>query len=212
MMTIERDHQPAAAERWRLPADRVLILAIVAVAFVLRVALVVATIHRYAPAGDAADFSRIATSISQGHGFGKTVLPDISGPSAFRTPLWPSILAATYWVFGVSWTAGRLVLAIFSTVFVVLIGAFCWTLLGRKIGLLAMAIAAIYPPLLLAGYGLNYEVLMGTMVFGALLCTLLWRRQPDSWWLLILSGVLSGLAVLCRENAGLVLVPICLLV
>jgi 4-amino-4-deoxy-L-arabinose transferase-like glycosyltransferase len=196
----------------RLPSDTVLIAAILAVALVVRVALILATTHRYVPNTDAADFSRIAIAISQHHSFGSTVIPHIKGPGAFRTPLWPAVLGATYAVLGVHWTAGRLVLALISTVLVALIGAFCWTLLGRAVGLVSMAAAAVYPPLLLAGYGLNYEVLMGTMVFGALLCTLQWRRRPDSWWLLVAAGILSGLAVLCRENAGLVLVPICVIV
>jgi 4-amino-4-deoxy-L-arabinose transferase-like glycosyltransferase len=196
----------------RLPSDKTLIAAILAVALVVRVVLVLATAHRYVPNTDAADFSRIATDISKHFSFGGSVVPHIHGPGAFRTPLWPALLGATYAVLGVHWTAGRLVLAIVSTVLVALIGAFCWLILGRRVGLVSMAVAAVYPPLLLAGYGLNYEVLMGTMVFGALVCTLVWRRRPEQWWLLVVAGILSGLAVLCRENAGLVLVPICIMV
>ncbi len=196
----------------RSSRDRTLVLAILAVALVIRVALVIATRHTYEPVNDAADFSLIATSIAHGHGFGATRVPGLHGPSAFRTPLWPALLGAVYWVVGVKMTIARIVLAVLGTLLVGLIGACTWILLGRRTGLVTMALAAVYPPLIMGGYGLNYEVLMGVMVFGALLCVLLWRSRTSSWGLLVAAGILSGLAVLCRENAGLVLIPICIFV
>jgi hypothetical protein len=186
--------------------------AIVALAFVIRVGLVVATRHHYAPVYDAADFNRIAISLSSGHGFGPTQIKGLSGPSAFRTPLWPGLLAAIYWVVGAKLTAGRLVVAVLSTVLVALIGAVTSLLLNQRAGLLTMGIAAIYPPLIMAGYGLNYEEMMGVLVVGAFLCALLWRRRPHAWWLLAISGVLCGLAILCRENTGLILLPIAIVI
>jgi 4-amino-4-deoxy-L-arabinose transferase-like glycosyltransferase len=186
--------------------------AIVASALVIRVGLVVATRHTYAPAYDAAEFNQIAISLSHGHGFGPTLIKGLSGPSAFRTPLWPGLLAGVYWIVGVKMTVARLVVALLSTVVVALIGAVTSLLLGQRAGLLTLGLAAIYPPLIMAGYGLNYEELMGVMVFGSLLCVLLWRRRPASWWLLVVSGLLSGGAILCRENAGLVLVPIAIII
>jgi 4-amino-4-deoxy-L-arabinose transferase-like glycosyltransferase len=196
----------------RARGDRRLIVALLGLALLIRVIVVLATRHRYLPVLDAADFSRIATSIAHGHGFGPSIVPHVHGPSAFRTPLWPALLGAVYWVVGVKLTVARLVVAALSTVVVALVGAVAWTLAGRRVGLTALALAAVYPPLILAGYGLNYETLMGVMVLGALFCALRWRRHPNSWGLLITSGLLAGLAVLCRENAGLILVPICILV
>jgi 4-amino-4-deoxy-L-arabinose transferase-like glycosyltransferase len=193
-------------------SDRWMIVGIVGGALVIRVVIVLATRHRYVPTLDAADFSRLAASISHGHGFGSTQIPGLSGATAFRTPAWPALLGAVYWVTGVSASGGRLVIAILSTGLTGLIGAVAWSLVGRRVALVAMAIAAVYPPLLLAGYGLNYEVLMGVAVFGALLCALRWRISPERWWLLAASGLLSGAAILCRENAGFVLVPIIILV
>jgi 4-amino-4-deoxy-L-arabinose transferase-like glycosyltransferase len=212
MTTATVQEDPTAQGTGQIPNDRRVITAILGLALILRVGIVVATHHRYVPVADAADFSRIATSISRGHGFGSTMIRGISGPSAFRTPAWPALLGAVYWVTGVSTLAGRLVLAVLSTVLVGIIGAVTCSVAGRRVALVAMVIAAIYPPLLLAGYGLNYEVLMGVMVFGAILCVLRWRETPHRWGLLIGSGVLSGAAILCRENAGLVLVPIVILI
>jgi 4-amino-4-deoxy-L-arabinose transferase-like glycosyltransferase len=185
---------------------------ILAVAFIIRVGLIVATRHSYRPVYDAAEFNQIAISLSHGRGFGPTLIRGLSGPSAFRTPLWPGLLAAVYWIVGAKLTVGRLVVALLSTVLVALIGTVFSLLLGRRVGVLTMGIAALYPPLIMAGYGLNYEELMGVMVFGALTCALLWRRRPGSWWLLVASGLLSGLGILCRENAGLVLVPVAIII
>jgi 4-amino-4-deoxy-L-arabinose transferase-like glycosyltransferase len=196
----------------RLPSDRWLITAILLVALAIRVSIVAATSHRYVPVLDAADFSRIATSISQGHGFGPTQIPGLSGPSAFRTPAWPALLGAVYWLVGVHVSAGRLLLAVLSTVFVALIGGVAWSLIGRRVALVSMTIAMVYPPLLLAGYGLNYEILLGVFVFGSLLYILEWRKNPARWGLLIGAGLLTGAAILCRENAGLVIVPIAILI
>lgn len=141
----------------RASSEKTWVALILVVALIIRVAIVIATKNRYVPVQDAADFSRIATSISRGHGFGSTIVPTLKGPSAFRTPLWPGLLGAVYWVTGVSWTAGRLVLAILSTGLVGLIGIVGWKLVGRRVGLLTMVIAAVYPPLLLGGYGLEYR-------------------------------------------------------
>jgi 4-amino-4-deoxy-L-arabinose transferase-like glycosyltransferase len=187
--------------------DRQYIAGALGLAFVVRVILVVLTRHTYVPVSDAADFSRIATSIAHGHGFGSDTIAT-HGPSAFRTPLWPALLGGVYAVTGTSWTAGRLVLAVISTGFVGMVGAFAWKVAGRKVGLVCLFAAAVYPPFLLASYGLNYEVLMGLLVFSALYFGLRWRDHRTSWSYLVLAGVCSGLAVLCRENAAFVLVPL----
>jgi 4-amino-4-deoxy-L-arabinose transferase-like glycosyltransferase len=188
--------------------DRRLIAGALALALVLRVVLVAATRSRYAPVLDAFNFNIIATSISRGHGFGPTLVPGLHGPSAFRTPLWPGVLGGLYYVTGVSWTAGRLVMAVIGTGLVGAIGAVAWKVAGRKVGLVCLFLAAVYPPLLMAGYGLNYEALMALLVFGALLCGLQWRDHPERWVWLALAGILTGAAILCRENTAFVLVPL----
>jgi 4-amino-4-deoxy-L-arabinose transferase-like glycosyltransferase len=187
--------------------DRQLIAAALALALVVRVVIVVLTRHTYHPVADAADFSRIATSIAHGHGFGSDTIAT-HGPSAFRTPLWPAVLGAVYAVVGTKITAGRLVLAVISTGFIGMVGAVAWKVVGRTVGLICLFAGAVYPPFLLASYGLNYEVLMGVLVFSALYFGLRWRDHPGSWSYLVLAGVCSGLAVLCRENAAFVLVPL----
>ena len=200
--------------RSRIPTNRDfwLCASALSVALLIRVA-VVATSHRsYVPVLDSADFNRIAASIASGHGFGQTVVPGGHGPSAFRTPLYPAILGLVYAVFGTHLLAARLVTAFISTVAVASIGALAWRLAGRRVGFVALCVAAIYPPLILAGYGLNYEVLYIALECLALLAFVEWRRQPQRLRFLVAGGLLTGLTVLCRETGVLLLVPAWLLI
>lgn len=186
--------------------------AVVAAGLLLRITLVMATRHSYHPVNDPADFYRIARSIGAGHGFGPTVVPGASGPSAFRTPLYPAFLAAVFSVFGTGITVGRLATAVVSALVVPAVGALGWQLGGRRVGLTTLTLAAFYPPFLVAGYGLMYEPLFLLLTTCALILMLRWHSGDDRTGLLIGSGILSGLAVLCRETAGLVLVTGLLLV
>lgn len=177
------------------------------VALSIRVAVVVASRRSYVPVYDSADFNRIAASIATGHGFGPTAVPGGHGPSAFRTPLYPALLGLVYAIFGTHLLAARLFTAFISTLAVASIGALAWRLAGRRVGFIALSLAAIYPPLILAGYGLNYEVLFVALECLALLAFVEWRRHPERMWLLVAGGLLTGLTVLCRETAVLLLVP-----
>ncbi|MGI8751484.1 MAG: ArnT family glycosyltransferase [Acidimicrobiales bacterium] len=192
--------------------DRTLVGCGLALALLVRVAIVVKTHGSYAPIDDAADFSRIAVSIAHGHGFGRSSVQGAIGPSAFRAPLWPGLLGAVYAVTGVSWTAGRLLLAVVGTGVVGAIGALGRHIAGRKVGLVALYVAAVYPPLVLGGYQLNYEPVMALFILSAMLCGLRWRDRPGQMRWLVLAGILSGLAVLCRENGALVLVALWIMI
>ncbi len=178
------------------------------VALTLRVGIIIATRHGYVPVADSLDYNRIARSISSGHGFGNTVLAPARGPSAFRPPLYPALLAAVYFVVGYHIVAARLFTAMVSTAFVPVLGALGWQLGGRRVGLVTVYLVAIYPPFIMAGYGLQYEVLYLTLVTLALLAALKWRDHPQRSWLLAAAGVCTGLTVLCRETGVLALLPI----
>jgi hypothetical protein len=213
---LERDYDVTAVKTTsmkaptrllRLPADRWLVAGSLGLALALRVAIVVATRGHYVPINDSFDFMRIATSIKSGHGFGSTVVPGAHGPSAFRTPLYPALLALVFSVTGVSVTAARLFTVVVSTAFVASLGALGWRLGGRRVGLVCLFGSALYPPFLLASYGLQYEVVFLLLTCLALLAALQWRQEPDRIWLLAAAGLLTGLAILCRETAALVLVP-----
>ena len=182
-----------------------LVFAVLGVALVLRVAVVLATRH-YAPLTDAGDFDRIASSLASGHGYGNAVVPPAHGPSAFRAPGYSFVLAFVYLVFGGhSWTAGRIENVFIGTVLVALIGVIAAQLWSRRIAIVAMGLAAVYPVFLVIGSGLELEPLLVSLMLGALAAGLQARRQPALRRWPILAGVLTGLAILTRETGFLVL-------
>jgi 4-amino-4-deoxy-L-arabinose transferase-like glycosyltransferase len=182
------------------------------VAMAVRIAIVVATRHSYVPINDSADFSRIARSIASGHGFGNAAVPPAQGPSAYRSPLFPAVLAVVYRVVGVSWTAGRLANAVIGTAGVAAIGLLANELWGRRVGLIVLGAAALYPPLWLASYGLQYEALLVLLICSSLAAGVHWLHHTGQTRWLVLSGLLAGLAGLCRETAGVLVIGLWLLI
>jgi 4-amino-4-deoxy-L-arabinose transferase-like glycosyltransferase len=187
-----------------------LVATILGVALVARVALVLAT-RDLRLVDDPADYHRLALNVARGHGFGDTVLSAGGGATAFRAPLYPFLLGAFYDVFGVSVTAARLVQAVIGTGTVALIGLLAFRLFGQRIGIIAAAMAAVYPPLILSGGSLLTESIATPLMLGAILLALEHRRRGGLRWA-VASGVATGLAVLTRENSFLLLVPLALLV
>jgi hypothetical protein len=116
-----------------------------------------------------------------------------------------------YDVVGVSVTAARLVQAVLGVVTVALIGLLAGRLFGRRAGFAAAAIAAVYPPLVLAGGSLLTESLSLPLVVGGLLLALEHRRRGGLRWA-VLAGLVTGVAVLTRENSVVLLAPLALLV
>lgn len=160
---------------------------------------------------DPADYHRLATSVAAGDGFGATQLAAGGGPTAFRSPLYPFVLGLVYDVFGVSVTAARLVQAATGTLTVALIGLLALRLFGRRVGVMALAVAAVYPPLVLAGSSLITESFALPLLLGAVLLALEHRRRGGIGWA-VAAGVVVGLAALTRENYLVLLLPLALLV
>lgn len=185
------------------------VAAILAVALAVRVVVVLAT-RDLRLVDDPADYQRLALSVAHGHGFGDTVLAAGGGPTAFRAPLYPFLLGVFYNLFGVSVTAARLVQAVLGTATVALIGLLAYRMFGRRAGLIAAAVAAVYPPLIVSGASLLTESIAIPLLVGAILLALEFRRRDDVRWA-IAAGVVTGLAVLTRENSFLLLVPLVLL-
>jgi hypothetical protein len=188
-----------------------LVAAILGVAFVARVAVVFLTRHSYHPLNDAASFDIIANSIAHGHGYGKTLVVPAAGPSSYRDPMYPAVLAVAYAIFGHSWSVGRVEQAVIGTMFVALVGVVAAQLWSRREGAVAMAIAAVYPTVMLFGYGLQLEPLLITLDMGALAAALEHRRNPRGprglLWPIV-SGLLLGFALLTREYAAAIAVPV----
>jgi 4-amino-4-deoxy-L-arabinose transferase-like glycosyltransferase len=186
-----------------LPATRngrIFVAVVLFFALTVRFGAVIATRHGYAPQTDAKHFDFIASQLIHGHGFGHAVLPPATGPTAQRSPLYPISLAGVYAVFGDhSWTAGRLVNQLFGVGIVALIGLIGAQLFGRRIGAIALVLAAINPTLILIASGLQLEPLLVLLALSVLAVALHYRERPEGLRWPIAMGILLGLTLLARE-------------
>jgi 4-amino-4-deoxy-L-arabinose transferase-like glycosyltransferase len=200
----------------------------VALALVLRVGAVVAT-PDYRPVHDDRDYDRYACWVSR-HGMLPAVSPPFPSrrdcapapgqraghPTAYRPPLWPLTLGAAYAAAEPlpvgRWTAGRLLQAALGTVVVALTGALAAALCGSGAGLAALALAAVFLPLVLDGATLISEPLFVALELGAVLASLRQRGAPGRLRWAVAAGVLVGLAGLTRANGLVLALPLLALV
>ena len=186
---------------------------LLALALVLRLGYVAAT-PDYRVVHDAHDYDLHARSIASGHGFAR-IGPGPARMTAFRPPGYPVFLAGVYALGGRRWTetpagvvAGRVANALVGTVIVALIGLLSLRVFDRRIALAAMAVAAVYVPLILIGGALMSEPLFAALLLGALTAALHHRGSAHRCRWAVLSGVLAGLAILTRANAAILLLPL----
>lgn len=140
-----------------------------------------------------------AMGISQGDFWGKGVF--------FRAPLYPYFLALIFRLFGPDFLAVRLIQACLGSVTAMLIYGLGSRLGGRRVGLVAGVIAAIYGPLIYFDGELLIETLYLPLVSGSLLLALhaidagaplvTPLRRFTIW---AISGLLMGLAAIARPN------------
>ena len=182
---------------------RELVGAILAVALLARLGLALL----YEPPalfGDAADFARHAAALADHGSYPESLAT--GGPTAFRPPAYPFALAGVYEVAGRG-DAPRVFGALLGTLAVALLGFVALRLFGRRVAVIAMALAAVFPPLVMVSVALLAEALFIVLVLGALACVL---HAPDRMRWVLAAGALAGAAALTRTN-GLVLLPVLLL-
>ena len=182
---------------------RVGLLAILAVALVLRAGLVLATTE-YVPSYDARDYDLHALYIEKLGRYPPSAYAAPGSPSAFRPPAYPHALAAVYKLTGKRWTAGRLFGALLGVASVLLLYLIAELVFGRRTALAAGWIAAAFPPFVFMPAALLAENLFVPLVLGATWAALAYRRSPRWWWL-VAAGVFCGAAALTRTNGILVL-------
>ena len=173
--------------------------AILFAALAIRIVFVLATPH-YTLVHDALDYQHHAVSIADGHGFALSY----GRPTAFRPPAYPIFLAAVYAVTGPDVEWGRIANAFVGTGIVALIGLIAFQLWGRRVALIALALGAVYIPLILVGQSIMSEPLFVLCLLGAIACVL----QSTRWPWVVAAGVLMGLAILGRANAIILLLPL----
>lgn len=203
--------------RWRLADHRssrprellgrvsTIVWVLLAIGLALRLTVVAITLDTPLDL-DPQDFSRTAQSIAQGHGYPASNRAPGGGASAFRPPGYPVLLAAVYSIHAAP-AVGRLLGAFLGMLSVALIGLIAFRLWGRLTGLLATAIAAVAPPLVILSTGLISEALFVPVVLAAVAAALQARGAEHRHWWAIVTGVLVGIASLTRTNGLLLLLP-----
>jgi len=190
-----------AARPWLAPALLVLL------ALAVRTAVVVADTG-YRPEHDAFDYDRHARSIAAGDGYPDSGYVVDGGPSALRPPVYPYFLGAVYAVSGDSVDAGRYANVALGGLSVLLLFLIVRRIWGRRAGLVAAALAAVFPPLVLVSRDLLSEPLFIALELGAVLCVLQFRRSGDALRWAAAAGVLCGIGALTRNPGIALVVPI----
>jgi len=115
--------------------------------------------------GDEVDYHAIATSLADGDGY------RIDGyETCRRPPMYPYLLALHYKVFGASPTTGRVLQIILGMLLVYLVYRVARLYFGRPVGLIAAAIAAVNPFLIMmSGYLLTENVYIILMLSALLI-------------------------------------------
>lgn len=186
---------------------RLALVVILVLAALLRVAAIAAD-GGYSPRNDAFEYDYYAHSIAAGDGYPESGYLRQGGPTAIRGPGYPYLLGGVYAASGESRTAGRLAgaaLGVLAVFLVYLIGRRIW---GRRVGLIAAGLAAVFPPLVLLSRELWSEALFLPLALGAVLCALEFRRRGGELRWAAGAGALCGLALLTRNTAAPLLVAI----
>jgi 4-amino-4-deoxy-L-arabinose transferase-like glycosyltransferase len=157
------------------------------------------------PTGDGREFHLLANVLAKS---GEYLQPfqylylHHSVPTTEKPPGYPALLALSSWLGLDSYSAHRVLSCLLGASAVVLIGRLGRRVAGDRIGLLAAAIAALYPALWMLDASLRSESLYLPLIALALL--LAYERRFV--WL----GIAIGLAALTRSEA-LLLLPLVLL-
>lgn len=186
-------------------------VAILLVALVVRLAVVIDQ-PNFEPVGDARAYDEHAVSISRDAQYPASRYPRGGGPTAFRPPAYPYLLASAYELTGTSdersrYRVGRVLGAFLGVATVALIGALGMMLWGTLPALCAMAIAAVYPTLVGVSDSLLSEALFTPVVLASVACVVALRGSPHVLRWALAAGLLAGLAALTRTN-GAVLLPL----
>ena len=132
----------------------------------------------------------------------------VTQPAAYRPPGYPYALAlpelVARWIGGRGLNLARAFQALIGVLVVGLVGLLGWMVWGRRVGLIALGLAAVYIPFVLVSGVVISEPLYTALMLGAICAVLRWRSHGGVA-MLAAAGVLAGLTALTRANGVIVL-------
>lgn len=187
---------------------RLTIVLLLLLALACRVA-VVRTTPDFDPstAADPADYQRHALSIARGDGYPESLVA-AGGPTASRPPLYTYWLGGVFKLSGNRVSAARYAQAAIGVLTVALLGLIAWQVWGRLAALIALALAAVFTPLMVVGASLLTEPLYLPLELAALAAVIQHRRSPHRYRWALAGGLLAGLTILTRETGAVLLVAL----
>jgi 4-amino-4-deoxy-L-arabinose transferase-like glycosyltransferase len=172
---------------------QIFLIGILILAFVLRILLVITVRDHLERAiePDTSGYIGPALKLITGQGF-------INDPH--RTPVYPLFIASIYWVVGEKPLA-VIVVQIFLSVLTVLMTYWLGKrLLSESVGLIAAFLMAVSIEAITHSFFLLTETLFTFLFLGSILAYILFDKSHRRIWL-ISSGLLMGIAILCRPIA-----------
>ncbi|MDZ7673456.1 MAG: glycosyltransferase family 39 protein [Acidimicrobiales bacterium] len=177
---------------------------ILLIAAAVRLSYVVFVVGDDLAAGDAIYYSAQADTIAAGGGFSH---PFEDEPAADHPPMTALLLAPVSVGAGDPLFEQRLLMAAIGTLAVGAIALLGREIGGRRGGLIAGGIAAVYPGLWINDGLAMSETPTALLTALVLLVAIRWRRDQAPGWLL---GILGGLLVLTRAELGLLMAALVL--
>ena len=189
---------------------------ILAGALVIRVLYTLLVAQDIPVIGDALTYHLLGGNIADGKGFERAPHPQLAPfegwkpgvPTAEHPPLFPLLIGLITKLGATGYLAQKLLLCVVGTVTVAFVGLAGREAAGPTVGLVAAALAAVYPFLWVVDGSLMSETLYGALLAATLWLALRFARRP-SLGLAAGLGALVALAALTRGEA-LLLAPLLL--
>ena len=166
--------------------------------------------------GDGLHYLLAGRALADGKGFVTGITSPLSGedtPYAGQPPLWTLIVGGTDVVGLESVFSKQLLFAVLGAGTAVLVGFAGREIASQRVGVVAGAIAALYPGFWIYERNLNSETITFPLIAVVLILTYRYRDRPG-WGLALGLGTAIGFLILARSESGLiiplVLVPLIL--
>jgi len=184
---------------------------ICAVALAIRVIVVLTSPH-FHTFNDSQQYDEDAVSLAKNGGFPQSAATFHGGPTAYRPPLFPGVLAILYKIVGYGsahdrWEWGRMLEAVLGALVVLLVFLIARRIWSTRIALVAAGVTAVYPPLILAGSSLLSESVFIPCVLLGVWGAFVYRDEQTLRWA-ALAGAGVALAALARGNGLELIIPV----